>query len=116
MTSYPRAAVAGFDDPVDFLVEESLDELEAEADYFSLPCVYGRWCGPLCGGGIPINAVDACCQAHDHCYGRRGYFACSCDQDLLRCLAPRRSIRTPDGRAAWTVWSAFRALPCRPGR
>jgi len=38
--------------------------------------VYGHFCGPQTidgekiGDGKPINAVDACCQTHDHCFAR----------------------------------------------
>lgn len=79
--------------------------------------MYGRWCGPGCSGpGAPIDDVDACCQAHDQCYGRRGYFSCSCDRELLDCIAPKRSSHTPKGRAAWAVWTTFKALPCRRSR
>lgn len=82
--------------------------------YDSVPCIYGRWCGPGCSGpGAPVDDVDACCLAHDHCYSRRGYFDCECNEEVLRCVAPKRDWRTPKGRAAWAVWSAFRALPCR---
>src|SRR5262249_32622593 len=80
-----------------------------------IPCVYGKWCGPGCSGpGAPVDNVDQCCQAHDQCYTDRGYFACSCDKRLLACIAPKRDMSTPKGRAAWAVWSAFRALPCNP--
>lgn len=102
------------DDFEDF-IDEVVDELESEANYgLSLPCVYGRWCGPLCGGGgPPIDDVDACCQVHDNCYGRRGYFACSCDRNLVRCLRPKRNLRTPKGRAAHAISAYFRQAPCR---
>jgi hypothetical protein len=82
-----------------------------------IPCIYGRWCGPGCSGpGAPIDDVDACCQAHDRCYGTRGYSSCSCDRELLTCLAPKRDRSTPKGRAAWGIWTAFKALPCVPWR
>jgi hypothetical protein len=81
----------------------------------ALPCIYGRWCGPGCSGpGSPINDVDACCKVHDECYDRKGYFACSCDRELLACLAPKRSIWTSKGRAAIAVWSYFKVAPCNP--
>lgn len=92
-------------------------DLAESPGYEGIPCVYGKWCGPGCSGpGAPIDDVDACCQAHDLCYGRRGYSSCSCDRDLLNCIAPKRNIRTPKGRAAWAIWTTFKALPCRPGR
>lgn len=82
-----------------------------------VPCVYGKWCGPGCSGpGAPVDDVDRCCQAHDRCYSDRGYFACSCNQKLLACVAPKRNLHTPKGRAAWAVWGAFRKLPCNPLR
>jgi hypothetical protein len=53
------------------------------------PCLHGNWCGPLCSGpGAPTDAVDYCCKNHDKCYGSRGYFACSCDNLLQKCLSP----------------------------
>lgn len=93
------------------------DSFREAPGYEGIPCVYGKWCGPGCSGpGAPIDDVDACCQAHDQCYGRRGYFSCSCDNELLNCIAPKRNILTPKGRAAWAVWTTFKALPCRRGR
>jgi len=81
----------------------------AESPIDGIPCIYGRWCGPGCSGpGAPIDSVDTCCRTHDGCYARRGYFDCQCDRDLLRCIAPQRSIWNPRGRAAWAVWGAFR--------
>lgn len=86
----------------------------AQETVAGIPCIYGRWCGPGCSGpGPPIDDVDACCQAHDQCYARRGYFNCQCDQDLLTCLAPKRDWRTKKGRNAWAIWSYFKAAPCR---
>jgi V8-like Glu-specific endopeptidase len=80
-----------------------------------IPCVYGKWRGPGCSGpGAPVDDVDQCCQAHDHRYANRGYFACSCNRKLLSYIAPKRDMNTPKGKAAWAVWGAFRGLPCNP--
>jgi RHS repeat-associated protein len=37
---------------------------------------YGNWCS-FGGGGVPINATDAACMAHDQCYGRHRFSAIS---------------------------------------
>lgn len=64
-------------------------------------CLYGHWCGPGCGGGEPINDVDACCKAHDQCYGRRGWGSCSCDAELLGCVCPKAlEVWNPEKAAA----------------
>lgn len=82
-----------------------------------IPCIYGNWCGPGCSGpGAPIDDVDACCKAHDECYSRRGYSSCSCDRELLNCLAPKRGLTTSKDRAASLIWTTFKALPCVPWR
>ncbi|HVE77696.1 MAG TPA: phospholipase A2 family protein [Gemmatimonadaceae bacterium] len=73
-----------------------------------LPCMYGRWCGPGCSGpGEPVDNLDRCCLAHDRCYETRGYFACSCDNTFLGCVAPIRNVWTYRGRWAITIWTAF---------
>lgn len=100
-------------DRFDKLVNEEIDEFleEENIDALDVPCVYGNWCGPGCSGPAPpIDAVDACCRAHDNCYGRKGYFACSCDRDLVRCLAPHSG----KSKAAWTMRSYFKYSPCNP--
>jgi hypothetical protein len=45
---------------------------------------YGRWCGLKHGSGEPTDTLDSLCRAHDKCYDKRGYFACSCDRALIR--------------------------------
>ncbi|MFK4998925.1 phospholipase [Bacillus sp. N9] len=65
-------------------------------------CVFPgyRWCGPGCSGpGIPINAVDAACKAHDDCY-RRNENACDCDRAFLQRLKTMTHERTKEGRHA----------------
>ncbi|MFB4164305.1 phospholipase [Alteribacillus sp. JSM 102045] len=59
-----------------------------------------KWCGPGCNGpGVPINAVDAACRAHDLCYRRtRDY--CACDQRFIRRLKFLENPHTQEGRHA----------------
>ncbi len=65
-------------------------------------CLPGyRWCGPGCSGpGAPLNAVDACCRAHDKCYQAYGGPNCRCDREFLRCLESRFNPYTKEGRDA----------------
>ena len=37
-----------------------------------------HWCGPG-GGGVPVNALDAACKAHDQCFDAAGISAASND-------------------------------------
>lgn len=77
-----------------------------------VPCLHGNWCGPGCSGpGSPIDAVDRCCQAHDKCYERKGYFSCSCDVDLLACLKP---YVTAGSEWANLIYTYFLYSPCNP--
>lgn len=77
-----------------------------------LPCFYGNWCGPFCSGpDDPISSVDYCCKNHDNCYGSRGYFACSCDFELLDCLQP---YVNQGSEVAILVYLYFLGSPCNP--
>lgn len=79
----------------------------------SLP-FYGNWCGPGHGGGAAIDAVDAACRAHDHCYSQRGYSDCLCDRNLIKSM-PDAVARTPTakGKAAGVAIGAFFSqFPC----
>ncbi|WNC17762.1 phospholipase A2 family protein [Brevibacillus brevis] len=80
--------------------------------------MYGNWCGPGCSGpGAPIDDIDRCCKRHDRCYERRGYFSCSCDRELLRCLAGRKhEISSEKGRAAAMISSYYERCKCIPDR
>src|SRR6266852_688604 len=80
-----------------------------------LPCLYGNWCGPGCSGpDAPVDDVDECCRIHDGCYGDRGYFACSCDQELLGCVGPKMDAWTEKGLAAAAIWTYFSQSWCNP--
>lgn len=93
-------------DPENMEIADNKEDVLAQ-----LPCIYGNWCGPGCGSGTPISKVDSCCKAHDGCYGSTGYFACSCDRKLHRCLAPY----VADGSQwAITISLWFKKQPCNP--
>jgi RHS repeat-associated protein len=55
---------------------------------FTLPCIYGKWCGALCpSSNLPVrpnpkDCVDASCRDHDECYGDSFYFNTACDRVL----------------------------------
>ncbi|MGE5627797.1 MAG: hypothetical protein ACM3X7_06735 [Solirubrobacterales bacterium] len=88
---------------------DNLDRSEVAAN---IPCIYGNWCGPGCSGpGAPISPVDTCCKAHDNCYASRGYFACSCDSNLLYCLWP---YVLQGSEWAILVYTYFSGAPCNP--
>ncbi|WP_026582891.1 phospholipase A2 family enzyme [Bacillus sp. J33] len=63
-----------------------------------------RWCGPGCSGpGAPINAVDACCRAHDKCLSS-GRSRCRCDQEFLSCLRPKTNLYDQEGIIAAIIY------------
>lgn len=77
-----------------------------------LKCMHGNWCGPLCSGPkAPVDGVDSCCRTHDRCYGIRGYFACSCDKGLHKCL---NKYVVRGNKWAIIVSSWFYAQRCNP--
>ncbi|ROR94941.1 hypothetical protein EDC56_3756 [Sinobacterium caligoides] len=48
---------------------------------------YGNWCGAnhpedINNAEQPINSLDEACMRHDYCYGKSGYFDCTCDAAL----------------------------------
>jgi hypothetical protein len=81
-------------------------------------CWYGNWCGPLCGGGDPVDDLDSCCKAHDECYAQNGYLNCSCDWDLANCAADKINFWSDKGWAALAIFNYFinPAHPCNPVR
>lgn len=71
--------------------------------------VYGNWCGPRHGSGEPIDLVDRGCMVHDGCYGRRGYFDCECDRELIRTLEsiPPERLSERGQIARWSIRNWF---------
>lgn len=49
--------------------------------------IWGNYCGPGISGmdfsQAPKDSLDRACMAHDKCYGKYGYFKCSCDNTLI---------------------------------
>lgn len=59
-----------------------------------------RYCGPGCTGpGVPVNAVDACCQSHDECYALTGRTK-HCDDIFQQCLNQYKNSSTKMGKDA----------------
>lgn len=74
---------------------------------------WGRYCGTdAVGPGPPIDDLDACCQAHDQCYGTRGGQCCSCDYDLLNCISNTSWGSEDKNRAYFEIYGAFKSKPC----
>jgi hypothetical protein len=77
--------------------------------------IYGNWCGPGHGGGFPIDDLDRACMKHDYCYGREGYFDCTCDVQLIQNIkqALASGQVKPWGRSMGPAIAAwFSAQPC----
>lgn len=78
---------------------------------------YGNWCGPgHSGPGAPINTIDRLCQKHDKCYATRGYFACSCDKELVQDIRDNRGNFKGAGENAMVLAIAtyFNSALCNP--
>ncbi|WP_197059361.1 hypothetical protein [Cryobacterium sp. MLB-32] len=77
--------------------------------------IWGNWCGPGHGGGAAIDVLDSICQTHDRCYDDRGYFACSCDREIVADI--RNSINqmtTGEKAMAVAVSTYFTYCLCNP--
>ncbi|TDM02423.1 hypothetical protein [Macrococcus carouselicus] len=80
----------------------------------SLP-IWGNWCGPGHGGGTPKDKLDSLCKSHDLCYGKKGYFACSCDKNLINGINRYfGSMKIKERIAALAVKTYFSNAPCNP--
>ncbi|KAJ4708599.1 Phospholipase A2 family protein [Melia azedarach] len=50
---------------------------------------YGKYCGigwTGCPGEKPCDDLDACCQIHDECVGKRGLTNVKCHEKFKRCV------------------------------
>lgn len=80
----------------------------------SLP-IWGNWCGPGHGGGTPIDVLDSICRTHDRCYGARGYFACSCDREIVKNIrANVHRMGSRESLVAAAVATYFTYCLCNP--
>lgn len=77
--------------------------------------IHGNWCGPgHSGPGAPIDTLDRLCQTHDRCYGNRGYFACSCDRELVQAIRTSRFSGATEKAKAVAIATYFSTAPCNP--
>jgi hypothetical protein len=53
---------------------------------------------------------------HDKCYQKRGYFACSCDRKMVKCLKRCIDHKTENGRIAYLMYLYFCKSICDPKR
>jgi len=54
---------------------------------------YGNWCGPMHGGGTPVDEIDSLCKAHDECYAANSiagdqYYECAPGVKVTTCDKP----------------------------
>lgn len=77
--------------------------------------LWGNWCGPGHGGGSAVDVLDSICQTHDNCYGDRGYFACSCDREIVADIGNNINRMTTGEKAmAVAVSTYFTYCLCNP--
>ena len=83
---------------------------------FKIP-VHGNYCGPgHSGPGAPIDKLDELCQTHDNCYGKKGYFSCSCDAELREGIIKNWGNFNGAGEKAnaAAIFAAFSKVGCNP--
>ena len=89
-------------------IPQNFNREEVNANLF---CLHGNWGGAKCSGPAgPIDPVDSCCQAHDKCYAKQGYFSCACNRTLKKCLKP---YLAEGSQWAILVTAAFVVSPCK---
>lgn len=77
------------------IVNQEMDNNDDGVQPFARIPIWGNWCGPEYGSGVPIDILDSICRTHDLCYGSRGYHKCSCDEDMQASI--RRDINKMTG-------------------
>lgn len=77
--------------------------------------IWGNWCDPGRGGGKAKDRLDSLCRTHDLRYGKKGYFACSCNRALGQGHKFKRIEDEKCGETYGAVVSVyFKASPCNP--
>lgn len=77
--------------------------------------VWGNWCGPGHGGGPVKDVLDNGCKQHDLCYGKRGYFACSCDGALIKYIdRNQKKMKIVERTVAAAIKTYFKKTVCNP--
>lgn len=77
--------------------------------------IHGNWCGPgHSGPDAPIDTLDSLCQKHDNCYGSRGYFACSCDAELVLVIKNTQFGSEHERKMATAIMLYFTISGCNP--
>lgn len=100
-----------FNDLSDSYIE--YDDTELVTPYASMP-VWGNWCGPGHGGGVPKGVLDSLCMTHDLCYAQLGYFNCTCDKGLLVGISTSYVLMKSDEKRAANLIAAYFAIaPCK---
>ena len=77
--------------------------------------IYGNWCGPGHGSGVPVDEVDRACMNHDKCYDKKGYLNCDCDGTLIKELDKAliaQNVKPAGREAAQFIRTWFKLQPC----
>ena len=75
--------------------------------------VWGNWCGPEYGSGVPIDILDSICKEHDLCYSRRGYHKCSCDEAMQAAIRRNKHKMTGGQKVAANSMLAWLSIKVR---
>ncbi|HLR71442.1 MAG TPA: hypothetical protein VK085_08420 [Pseudogracilibacillus sp.] len=89
------------------------EDMEDFSPFAGVP-VWGNWCGPGHGGGVPKDVLDSLCMGHDLCYAAKGYFNCTCDKALVAGISASYGLMKPaEKKAANAIALYFSVAPCK---
>ncbi len=60
--------------------------------------IWGNWCGPWHGSGVPIDILDEGCKIHDGCY-QHGKKNCKCNRTLINYID--KNLHRMSGNEKW---------------